>query len=346
MGSAAGTESVGSPPSGSGPNVMPINRSEEAPITEGEKLSKKRKRPSVDDASEPRRTKRQTVRHNYQQMNDPGVEWAYLDKESGHKEEEPTEYETILAAFAENGSFDPNEPRTLREAQATSDWPKWEEAVRTELTQLKNMGTWELVEPQQDRTLVGNRWVLVKKTNKEGEVVKYKARLVAKGYSQIPGMDYNDTFSPVVRLETIRSILSTAAALDWEVQQMDVKGAYLNGILKEDVYMKQPEGYDDGTGRVCRLRKTLYGLKQSGREWNIELNLRLTGIGFRQLESDPCVYIKRTTDGIQIITVWVDDLLLFTDSQRLMDELKGRLTSILDVTDLGEPKKIVGIEIT
>jgi hypothetical protein len=127
---------------------------------------------------------------------------------------------------------------------------------------------------------------------------------------------------------------------------MDVKGVYLNGVLKEEVYMAQPEGYNDGTGRVCRLRKTLYGLKQSGREWNLELNSRLTNIGFRRLKSDPCTYIRESADGTEIITVWVDDLLLFSDHASLMNQLKEQLKSILDVTDLGEPKKIVGIEIT
>lgn len=105
-----------------------------------------------------------------------------------------------------------------------------------------------------------------------GELLKYKGRLVAKGFSQRPGFDFTDTFSPVVCLETIRPILSLVPRYKLKTQQMDVKGAYLNGIPKEKVYMKQPEGYDDGTGRVCLLIKTLYGLKQSGREWNKELD--------------------------------------------------------------------------
>jgi Reverse transcriptase (RNA-dependent DNA polymerase) len=148
------------------------------------------------------------------------------------------------------------------------------------------MGTWELVDPPEDCKIIGNKWVLVRKTNKEGEIVKYKARLVAKGYSQIPGMDYTDTFSPVVHLETIQLVMSTAAILNWEIEQIDVKGVYLNRTLEEEVYMEQPEGYNDGTGRVCRLKKTLYGLKQSGREWNIELDKCLNNIGFRCTKSD------------------------------------------------------------
>ena len=126
---------------------------------------------------------------------------------------------------------------------------------------------------------------------------------------------------------------------------MDVKGAYLNGILKEKIYMCQPEGYDDGTGRVCLLIKTLYGLKQSGREWNIELNNTLKDFGFHPLRSDPCVYVCRNGEHLEIITVWVDDLLLFTTSDDLINKMKKKIQSKWTTTDLGEPEKIIGIKI-
>ena len=253
--------------------------------------------------------------------------------------------ERFFVALSASGGVEANEPKTLADAKSSPEWPEWEKAVQTELAQLSAMGTWDLVDPPPDRKPVGNRWVLVKKTNKEGEVIKYKARLVAKGYSQIPGMDYTDTFSPVVRLETIRAILALAAVLDWDIQQMDVKGAYLNGILKEEIYMRQPEGFGDGTPRVCRLRKTLYGLKQAGREWNIELNRRLLDAGFTRLLADPCAYIRVQNGHVEIVTVWVDDLLLFTNNSDVMSKLKTELQTMFEVTDLGEPRKIVGIEI-
>ena len=126
---------------------------------------------------------------------------------------------------------------------------------------------------------------------------------------------------------------------------MDVKGAYLNGILQEKVYMRQPDGYTDGTDRVCSLHKTLYGLNQSGHEWNKELDRRLKELGFTNLWSDPCAYIRRDGDDIQIITVWVDDLLLFTTNEQLMRYLKDKLNKMFDLTDLGEPSRIIGIEI-
>ena len=155
-----------------------------------------------------------------------------------------------------------------------------------------------------------------------------------------------DTFSPVVRLETISVILALAVSQNWEIHQMDVKGAYLNGTLKEEVYMRQPKDFEDETKCVCCLIKTLYGLKQSGREWNIELNGKLVTASFKRLWSDPCIYIWQTmTNNIEIITIWVDDLLLFTSTRNLMMSLKVQLQSMFEVTDLGDPKKIVGIEI-
>jgi len=209
------------------------------------------------------------------------------------------------------------------------------------------MGTWELVDLPKGRSAVDNKWIFMPhKYDKDGQLEKYKAQLVAKGYSQKPGMDYTDTFSPVVRLETIQALLSLAVSEDWEIQQMDVKGAYLNGQLREEVYMKQPTGYKDDMKHVCRLIKTLYGLKQSGREWNIKLNGRLLEKGFKCMWSDPCVYTRQDGDKIAIITVWVDDLLLFTSDHDLMGALKAQIQSMFNVTDLGDPKKIVGIEIT
>ena len=169
---------------------------------------------------------------------------------------------------------------------------------------------------------------------------------MVKGCAQRPGYDYIETFSPVVRMETIQAILALVPIKGLKIQQMDVKGAYLNGKLKEKVYMCQPEGYEDGTGRVCELIKTLYGLKQLGREWNKELDEKLKKFGFQCLHSDPCAYIKRDDNDIVIITVWVDDLLLFGSSYKLIEETKADLHTEWEITDLGEPTKIIGIEIT
>jgi len=259
-------------------------------------------------------------------------------------EDEPSQAEQIYTAFSDT-FIGGKDPKSLKEAKRSSDWPEWEKAIKTELDTLRQMGTWELMEAPKNRKPVTNKWVFVRKYNKEGELLKYKARLVARGFSQVPGMDYNETFAPVVRLETIRAILALAVEEDWEIQQMDVKGAYLNGDLKEEIYMNQPEGFHDETTRLCRLIKTIYGLKQSGREWNHKLNKRLQNRGFKRLETDPCVYIRKGKGRIEIITVWVDDLLLFTKTEAQMTNLKRELGDLFEITDLGEPNKLVGIEI-
>jgi hypothetical protein len=197
--------------------------------------------------------------------------------------------------------------------------------VQIELAQLQEMGTWRLVDKPADAVPISNKWVFTKKYNKAGDLLKYKGRLVAKGYAQHPGHDYVETFSSIIRLETIRGIMTLAAIKDLKIQQMDVKGAYLNGILKKKVYMRQSEGFDDGMGQVCLLIKTIYGLKQLGHEWNTELNDKLPKKGFQDLHSDPCTYIWRNSDNLEIITIWVDDLLLFASSDKLMEKIKKNL---------------------
>ena len=246
---------------------------EDTPTREGERAggntreveeqntSRKRKRPAEED--EPRKTR--GVRPNYRLLNDP-----YLEEEMNSEGEDKDESLTADVCTAEIG----DEFYSLKEAKDSPDWPQWENAIRTELTQHQEKGTWELVEKPVDAIPLTNKWVFVKKRDKEGRIIKNKARLVVKGCGQRPG-DYLETHSPVVRIESIRAILAIAVAKRLMIQQMDVKGAYLNGILKETLYMRQPEGFGDDSGRVCHLLRTLYGLKQSGREWNIEFDTKM-----------------------------------------------------------------------
>ena len=168
-----------------------------------------------------------------------------------------------------------DDPKSLKEARESPEWPEWERAVQAELNQLQERGTWKLVKTPEDAIPLMNKWIFTKKFGRGGELLKYKGRLVVKGCGQRPGFNYVETFSPVVRMETLRAILALSALKQLEIGQLDVKGAYLNGTLKETVHMKQPDGYDDGSGRSCLLIKTLYGLKQSGCNWNIELDTKL-----------------------------------------------------------------------
>jgi len=185
----------------------------------------------------------------------------------------------------------------------SQEWLEWEEAIKTELDQLNCMGTWKLVEKPPGVIPIANKFVFTKKTDKDGKLQKYKARLVAKGCTQCLGYDFLEMHSPVVRVETIRSLLAVAAKCKLYIHQMDIKGAYLNGILKEKVYMKQPEGYSDSTGCICLLIKTLYGLKQAGREWNHEFDSKMRKCRYAHLQSDPCIYMWHIGEDFVIIAV-------------------------------------------
>lgn len=215
-----------------------------------------------------RRLTRPTKDHNYRQLGNPD---ARLDKQ--HESERAKmaiedvddtksfQHYAFASSVGETSDKDSDIPQSLEEAQKSPAWSKWEIAIQEELNTLKKQGTWKLIEKPDNRKPVGSKWVFDIKRDRQGNIERYKARLVAKGYSQVPGMDYFNTYSPVVRLESLRTLLAIAASEDLEMRQLDVKGAYLHGDLKEEVYMVQPPGYEDGSDRVCHLQKTLYGLK-------------------------------------------------------------------------------------
>ena len=323
------------------PEEITIDPGEIAPPHEGEAeditrstdpvILRKRQRADLEpvDINKPRKTR--NIRVDYRYLDNPFTD-----------EEEAGIAEVREQAFA---AVPNDECRSLREVKESDEWPEWERAIQAELNQLQRMGTWKLIEKPPDVEPIGNKFVFAKKRDKDRTLIKHKAQLVAKGCAQRPGFNYFKMHVPVVRLETIQAILAIAPMQKLYIQQLDVKGAYLNGKLTERMYMKQPEGYDNGTGRICRLIKTLYSLKQAGREWNIELDTKLRKKGYMRLRSDPCVYIWRTGDDFAIIAVWVDDMLMFATTIALRDKMKADIKSEWEITDLGVPTKIVGIEL-
>jgi Reverse transcriptase (RNA-dependent DNA polymerase) len=328
-----------------GGNMPPMGVTGSDDRTHDLEPKRKRKRNEIEedvDIDAPRKTR--GIRTNYQNLT-RGIRTEHQNLHDPFSEEleEEENFLSMEEAFAIIAG---DELTSLKEAKESPEWPEWEQAMKEQLDLLKEMGTWETVQKPPDAILIANKWVFVKKRNKQGDVVRYKARLVIKGCAQCPGYDYMETFSPVVRMDTLRAILALVAEKGLKMQQMDIKGAYLNGTLKETIYMRQPEGCEDGTGRVCRLVKPLYGLKQAGREWNNELDDKLKVHEYQRLFSDPCAYIRRVNGDLGILTVWVDDSLLFASSDETMDHMKETLCSEWEVTDLGEPSKIVGIEVT
>src|SRR6266481_316651 len=179
----------------------------------------------------------------------------------------------------------------------------------------------------------------------DGDFEQAKAHLVAQGFTQRPRMDYYDITSPVVKFDSIQTILAMANHLDWEIEMMDVKGTYLNSMLDEEIYMAQPDHFSDGSGHVLKLVWAIYGLKQAGCVWHQKLCHILENIGFSQSTADECVYIKKAHDSILIITIYVDDLGLFATLKSKMAELKKELKDNFTMTDLGEMKKILGIQV-
>ena len=217
----------------------------------------------------------------------------------------------------------PVEPGTLEEALSSSEKEKWEDAMQKELESLENNDVLDLVDLPEGRRVVGSRWVFKRKVGSNGIVERYKARLVARGYSQKFGEDYDETFSPLVRFESIRMIVSLAAHHRLQLHQMDVTTAFLNGELEEEVFMKQPEGFvkRGQEQKVCKLKRSIYGLRQSPRCWNFALDSQLKKMGFQQTTSDPCLYIS-TEGELFIVAVYVDDILLAGKSTKRMEEVK------------------------
>ena len=238
------------------------------------------------------------------------------------------------------------EPKTIEEALASEHSKGWKAAADSEYKSLMENETWELVELPKDRETIGCKWVFKVKHTSEGKVERFKGRLVAKGYAQKYGIDYDETFSPVVRFSSIRSLLAFAVQNNMLIHQMDVVTAFLNGELDEEIYMQQPTGYviPGKEHLVCKLKKSLYGLKQSPRCWNKAFRDYMEVIGFSQSAADPCVFI-RIKDTMTIVAVYVDDLILIAVTPEEMQKVKQTLADRFKMKDMGRLHYCLGVSI-
>ena len=262
------------------------------------------------------------------------------------------DFEGLEFAFAaETADAEALEPRSLAEAKRRPDWPLWERAIEEELATLKAAGTWRLEEAPPGANIIGSKWVFKAKKDAAGNVARYKARLVTQGFSQIGGVDYDDTYAPVAKLGSSRAIIAMANRLRFELHQIDIKGAYLNGVLNADevLFMQHPPGYKapDAGARVLRLVKTLYSLKQSGRRWYQKLTSIFSSLGFNRCAVDQAVFFKsnQKTKELTVVAVHVDDCTIAATNSRLVDALKAGMRQHVEVTDLGELHWMLGIEI-
>jgi hypothetical protein len=224
---------------------------------------------------------------------------------------------------------------------------KWDNAMDEEMAVLDFNATWELVALPKDKKAIGCKWVYKVKHNVDGSVNRYKARLIAKGYAQTNGIDYDETYSPVAKMTTVKAIIAMAVAKGWSLHQMDVRNVFLHGDLQEEMYMKQPPCYVDKThpNLVCRLKKTLYGLKQAPRAWSNKIGQYLVTSGFQTSNANFSLYVKKTNHGIIVIIIYVDDLIIIGDNNVDIFDLKKLLKQKFEMKDLGELRYFLGIEV-
>lgn len=237
------------------------------------------------------------------------------------------------------------EPTTVEEALNCDQRDEWKAAMTSEYESLLKNNTWELTELPPGCKAIRNKWVFRVKRDAFGNITRYKARFVAKGCSQRAGIDYKETFSPVVRYSSIRFLMALAVKYELNIEQMDAVTAFLQGDVEETIYMSQPEIFDDNTGRVCKLKRSIYGLKQASRQWNLKLSQVLISCGYKQCATDSCIYIRREKQSIVIVAVYVDDLLILWNNSAWKTDLKNELTSKFCMKDLGKVSNILGIRI-
>jgi hypothetical protein len=237
------------------------------------------------------------------------------------------------------------EPKSFKDADGD---PNWNAAMEEELESIRDNNTWVLAELPRGQHAIGLKWVYKVKRDEKGAIVKYKARLVAKGYVQRPGIDYEEAFAPVARLESVRLLLAIAAHCGWGVHHMDVKSAFLNGELQEEVYVHQPPGFvdDKNKHKVLRLHKALYGLRQAPRAWNQKLDASLMGLGFTRCINEHGMYTRGAGATRLIVGVYVDDLIITGGDAGTVGKFKAQMMSTFRMSDLGLLSYYLGLEVT
>ncbi|GJV37305.1 ribonuclease H-like domain, reverse transcriptase, RNA-dependent DNA polymerase [Tanacetum coccineum] len=235
-----------------------------------------------------------------------------------------------------------DEPKNYKEASSDQ---KWIEAMKVELDSINRNNTWELTTLPKGHKAIGLKWVFKTKKDANGNIIKHKARLVAKGYIQQHGIDFEEVFAPVARMETIRLLLAIAANNKWEVHHLDVKSAFLHGDLKEEVYVTQPEGFitRQDQGKVYRLIKALYGLRQVPHTWNIKLDNTLKSLDFKKCALEQAIYTKTSKDSTLLIGVYMDDLIITGTPKKEIDKFKAQMEEKFKMSDLGLLAYYLGI---
>ena len=208
-----------------------------------------------------------------------------------------------LADIYDTSNFATLDPESFEDA---SKQKVWVQAMEEKINMIEKNKTWELVNRPEDKDIIGVKWVYKTKLNSDGSIQSYKARLIVKGYLQQCGIAYNETFAPIARLDTIRVLIALAAQNKWKIHQLDVKSAFLNGYLEEEIYVEQPRGFETAglEDKVLKLKKTLYRLKQASRVWYTRIDGYFTEHNFRRSKIKPTLYIKTQGDDILIVSLY------------------------------------------
>ncbi|KAG8485650.1 hypothetical protein CXB51_018843 [Gossypium anomalum] len=250
-----------------------------------------------------------------------------------------------LADVYERAHVAQEEPCCFEEAEAHQGW---KQAMDDEIAMIEKNKTWELVPRPTNRKVIGVKWVYRAKQNADGSLNKLKARLVVKGFSQKYGLDYMETFAIVARLDTIRLLIALAAQKQWKIHQLDVKSAFLNGFLEEEIYIDQPQGFvvSSKEQMVYKLKKALYGLKQAPRAWYTRIDSYLLSLGFERSISEPTLYVKKKQAETQlIVSLYVDDLLVTGGDRSMLADFKAKMKDMFEMSDLGQMIYFFGIEV-
>jgi len=257
-------------------------------------------------------------------------------KDTANITQEEDEEDFLLLAMDDN-------PRTYKEVMKSRYAVHWDAGYNEEMASLKAHKAWTLVPRSSvasSRKIVGSRPHFHTKHDEKGEIYRHKVCVVAKGYSQVQGIDYTEMYAPISRMESMWTILHIGAALDWEINQLDVKTVFLHGDLEEEVYMEQPEGCKE-VGKeswVYQLNKTLYSLKQARRGWSLRLHCELVNVGFERLAVDHSIYMRTMEGGKAIIGVHVDDMAVTATDKATLDSVVQDLRKVLDIVNMGPVK--------